>query len=437
MDTIDYATYCPDFHSRVIAGRIPLTGTIEVTRRCPQSCLHCYNNLPMNDSPARVSELSFAEHCRLLDAIADAGCLWLLYTGGEVFARPDFLDIYIHAKKAGLIITLFSNGTLITPQVADCLVEWKPFSIEITIYGSTRETYERLTGTPGSYDRCLRGIDLLLERKLPLRLKTVAVSTNRHEIWHIKRFAEDLGLEFKFDSMINPRIDCSQSPLAVRLSPEEVVQLDLLDPVRVWSWRRFVERFGGPAHRPEDRDGTYHCGAGIDSFFIDPQGRMSLCSLSHASAFDLRHGSFKEAWEGIIREERQRKATRVTKCTSCEIKSMCGMCPANAELEAGDPELPVDFLCHVAHLRALALGFAVPPHGPCEYCANGTKHEALVQSLALLRERGESRVPPFTISENDGRILSMLNREGTGALGGCGSECDPTALESRSGHQRN
>jgi hypothetical protein len=64
--------------------------------------------------------------------------------------------------------------------------------------------------------------------------------------------------------------------------------------------------------------------------------------------------------------------TRLTKCVACEIKAMCGMCPANAELEAGDPETPVEFLCHVAHLRAHALGIAVPPHGACEYCEGGS-----------------------------------------------------------------
>ncbi|MHC4545942.1 MAG: radical SAM protein, partial [Planctomycetota bacterium] len=152
------------------------------------------------------------EHCRILDEITAAGCLWLLYTGGEIFARKDFLDIYTYAKQKGLIVSLFTNGTLITPKVADYLVRWRPFGIEITLYGRTRETYERVTGIPGSYERCMQGIKLLMERELPLKLKTMAITINKHEIWEMKRYVEeDLGLEFKFDAMINPRIDCSQS----------------------------------------------------------------------------------------------------------------------------------------------------------------------------------------------------------------------------------
>jgi MoaA/NifB/PqqE/SkfB family radical SAM enzyme len=191
METLNYEDFSLGLHQRVVAQRIPLIGTIEVTRRCPLTCAHCYNNLPMADQGARRSELTYDEHCRILDEITEAGCLWLLYTGGAILARKDFLDIYTYAKQKGLIITLFTNGTLITPRVADYLVQWRPFSVEITLYGRTKETYERLTGIPGSYQRCLQGIRLLMERSLPVKLKTVAVTSNKHEIWDMKRFVEE------------------------------------------------------------------------------------------------------------------------------------------------------------------------------------------------------------------------------------------------------
>jgi MoaA/NifB/PqqE/SkfB family radical SAM enzyme len=161
MDIVSYGEFSQTFHRRTMQRHLPLSGAIEVTRRCPLTCVHCYNNLPMADRDAARSELTLEEHCRILDELADAGCLWLLFTGGEIFARRDFLDIYTHAKKRGFLITLFTNGTLITPRIADYLVTWKPFAIEITLYGATKETYDRLTGVPGSYEKCLRGIHLL------------------------------------------------------------------------------------------------------------------------------------------------------------------------------------------------------------------------------------------------------------------------------------
>lgn len=387
METRRYKDYSAYLHAKVITQRVPADASIEVTRRCPLNCAHCYNNLPMADVAARRSELTFDEHCRILDQLSEAGCLWLLYTGGEVFARADFLDIYTYAKKKGFLVTIFTNGTLVTPKIADHLVEWRPFAVEITLYGATRETYEHLTGVPGSYEHCLRGIHLLRERGLPLRLKTVVVSINKHEIGEMKKLAERMGLPFKFDGMLNPRIDCSQSPTAVRLQPWEVVKMDLEDPERVAEWKRFAERFNHPA--PKEAQGEiYQCGGGVNGFAIDPSGKMSICVLSEVEKYDLRSGSLSEGWDQFLHGVRRKKATRVTKCTACEIKSMCGMCPANGELENSDPESPVEFLCHVAHLRAETMGILVPPHGDCEYCEEGSARPALVQSAEFIRNHG-------------------------------------------------
>src|SRR4051794_39940926 len=141
METLSYGAFSESLHRQVRTARAPLNGTIEVTRRCPLTCTHCYNNLAMGDRNAQLAELTTDEHRRLLDEMAEAGCLWLLYTGGEIFARRDFLDIYTHAKRNGFIITLFTNGNLVNEAVADYLVEWRPFAVEITLYGRTRETY--------------------------------------------------------------------------------------------------------------------------------------------------------------------------------------------------------------------------------------------------------------------------------------------------------
>jgi radical SAM protein with 4Fe4S-binding SPASM domain len=375
----------------------------------------------MGDVAARRGELSYDEHRNLLDQMADAGCLWLLYTGGEIFARKDFIDIYTYAKKKGFLITLFTNGTLITPQIADQLVEWRPFSIEITLYGGSKETYEQLTGVPGSYDRCLRGIHLLLERGLPLALKTVAISINKHEVGEMKRFAERLGVGFKFDSMINPRIDCSRSPIGVRLQPWEIVKMDLEDPERVAAWKKFAGRFNRPAPS-EHSDEIYQCGGGVSSFAIDPEGKMSICVLSHVDTFDVRRGSLREGWGQFLQQVRLKKVTRVTKCTACAIKPMCGMCPANGELENGDPESPVSFLCHVAHLRAATMEIPVPPHGDCEYCEGGSSHAALAQSLKSLETRAQEKwmhfperkplLPVLTGQRSGGAGCSSCGRKG-------------------------
>src|SRR3954453_10898718 len=266
----------------------------------------------MSDFVARARELSLDDYKRLLDELADLGCLWLLFTGGEIFARRDFLDIYAYAKRKGFLITVFTNGTMITEKIADFLADLRPFTIEITLYGGTKETYEKLTGIPGSYDRCLRGIDLLLERNLPLKLKTVALSITKHEIPAMKQMAADRGVEFKFDAMINPRIDCSSSPLAVRLTPSEIVSFDLEDVQRASEWKRLAKDFGAPVYVPGEVRQVYDCGGGLSGFAVDPYGDLSICVLSHKDTYNVRDGNFREGWQDYLRGVRARKITRPT-----------------------------------------------------------------------------------------------------------------------------
>lgn len=392
MEICSYGEFSEKLHQKWTRRRVPLDGTIEITHRCSLKCSHCYNSLPIDDAGARLSELSYEEHCRIVDEITDAGCLWLLFTGGEAFVRDDFLDIYTYSKQKGLLISLFTNGTLITPRVADHLARYTPFSIEITLYGRTKKTYESISGVPGSFEKCLQGISLLRERNLPLRIKTMVVTANRHEIWDMQRFVRrDLGLEFRFDAMINPKIDCSQSPLAFRLTPAEVVELDLMDPARINAWKSFACQFNGPVHASAGSDEMYHCGGGINSFSINPQGKMNLCVFSQCDSYDLRQGSFRNAWEDYLLNVRRKKTTGRSKCTACEIKAMCGMCPANGELEEKNPESPVDFLCQVAHLRCYALDVPIEPHGECEYCEGGNKYRQIRRLADDLREKALSR----------------------------------------------
>ena len=385
MEVKEYADWTIEIHRRSAANRIPVGGSLEVTHRCNNQCVHCYNNLPLHDKVARSKEITYEEHCRILDQIAELGCLWLLFTGGEIFVRKDFLDIYTYAKQKGFLVTLFTNGTLITSRIADYLTQLRPFNIEITLYGHTQMTYEKVTGVPGSFAKCMRGIRLLKERKLPLKLKTVAISSNKHELWDMKHFVEDeLGLEFRFDALINARCDCSLGPLDVRLSPEEVVKIDLQDPQRADAYRNLLKRHDNFSNVRKDHKMVWQCSSGLNSFAIDPFGMMRMCMLFKNNGYDLVKGNFREGWEQFLYQLRQTKISKETKCTGCAIRDMCGNCPANAGLECQDEEAPVDFLCQVAHLRAHAFGIPIPPHGDCEYCEGGSRYQEMMRKVKSL-----------------------------------------------------
>jgi radical SAM protein with 4Fe4S-binding SPASM domain len=236
----------------------------------------------------------------------------------------------------------------------------------------------------------------------------------------MKRFAEkEIGVDFKFDPLVNPRTDCSQSPLAVRLSPEQAVHLEFRDPVRKAEYLRLAEDELASQHGPLGPK-KYTCGGGQNGCAIDPNGRMTICVISHQDGYNLRDASFVEGWNGRLREIRETPRTRQTICSRCQIQNLCGMCPANGELENGDAETPVDFLCQVAHLRAYTLGLCVPEHGDCPCCSSGIHFPHLQESAKRLKEsfpNAEKIIPlPHPSSP-----LPVLQSGGGCSAGGCSS----------------
>ncbi len=185
---VNYGSFSYRLHRMVASKRIPAGGSIDLTSRCNFRCVHCY--VRSNDGKR---ELALGEVERIFDELAAAGCLWLLITGGEPLLRLDFREIYLLAKKRGFLVNLFTNASLVTEEIAAMLSEWPPFAVEVTLYGASAETYERVTGVPGSFQRCLDGINLLKHNNVRLRFKTMLLRINRHELGQMMKMAQGLG----------------------------------------------------------------------------------------------------------------------------------------------------------------------------------------------------------------------------------------------------
>jgi radical SAM protein with 4Fe4S-binding SPASM domain len=355
---LDYGDFSANLRRKLADQRLPLNGSLELTLRCNLRCRHCYVSYGHN-GVAGLQELSLPHIQRILDEVTDAGCLWFLLTGGEPLVRRDFSDIYLYARRKGLLLTLYTNGTLLTPPIADFLAEWRPLLIEISLYGRSQETYERITGIPGSHARCLRGIELLLERGLPLRLKTSVLTLNRGELKDMQAFAQSLGVGFRTDPMINLGLPGGWTrPEGLRLTAQEVVQCELEDPLRRKAWSEYFAKTPRQELSPEQ---LYTCNAGWHSFHIDPYGQLSLCMMDRQPAYDLKSGSFADGWYNFLAKLRSLPMSAGHPCRNCELRSTCPQCPGWGQVEYGDRQKRVPFLCQVSRLRSEALGFQKGP----------------------------------------------------------------------------
>ncbi|HAH07122.1 MAG TPA: hypothetical protein DCM05_11485 [Elusimicrobia bacterium] len=351
---LSYSDFSRRLTPKLWAQRVPYAGTLILTYRCNQRCAHCYCSLPSDDRDALARELTFKEISRIIDELAEAGCLWLLITGGEPLLREDFWDIYLYARRKGIFVELFSNGTLWDAGLIDRLAEVRPSGIEFSIYGATKETHERITGVEGSWERLEKGIRLALGRGLPLTLKSVLMSLNKHELPAMEAYAASLPLDsaFVYDTLITQRIDEKPGGADLRLSPEEIVALDAASPTRMREYADILRTFG---KLPKNE--LLMCGAGLIGFCVDPYGRLQPCDSFIDFAYDLRKGSFAQGWnEAMPRFREEMEKTLSPDCLKCDIIPLCDNCPGYALLEHRCLGGVVDDLCRKAKLRHEALG---------------------------------------------------------------------------------
>jgi len=251
----------------------------------------------------------------------------------------------------------------------------------------TRETYERVTRVPGSYDKCLAGIQRLVDRGVPLTLKTVALTWNHREIPAMEDYARGLGLEFRFDSALNPRVDCGANRNGeLQLTADQALELDLQNPERMRDLKEFCEKFVPPAAAAAATGGSdfvYTCGAGQTSFTVDPYGHLQMCQLSRRQSYDVSgDGRFTDGWRTYFPALRARKWQSHSVCRRCSLISLCSSCPGAAEMETGDIEAMVPGFCSITHARAFAAMGDVENHRPDASCCLGGPGQNMADSSA-------------------------------------------------------
>lgn len=342
-----------------------LSFDLEITARCNNDCRHCYINLPAGDRLAHSRELTPREISDIADQAVALGAVWVLISGGEPLLREDFPEIYLLLKKKGLLVSVFTNATLVREEHIALFRKYPPRDLEITVYGATQETYERVTGRPGSFAAFTAGLTRLLECGVKIRLKAMAIRSNFHELPAIADFCRARTKDFfRFDPQLHLRFDRNgernRMIKAERLTPEEVVDLERADAGRFASLRKNCDILikGEVAHTGCDH--LFQCGLGVGSFTVGYDGTFRLCSSLWApeTICDLRQGSLRRAWEQLVPQVRDLRSRRLEyreNCQRCPIVNLCLWCPAHAHLETGELDTPVEYFCRVAHARAAAL----------------------------------------------------------------------------------
>lgn len=329
MSELDFEDLLTRLHKQARTRPRMVEVILELTYGCNLRCVHCYN--PTHEAKG---ELTTEQVRRVLDGLAAHGCLLVGVSGGELFTRRDAFEIIRYAKELGLFVSILSNATMITPAVADQLQEVEPYLMSVSIFGATSDTYEAVTRIPGSFAQFVRGVDLLVERRVATLLKLVMMTVNIHEFGAMLEFAEARKLPYKVSTEIHPKVNGSREPLAYRLPPEQVVEVrQRLDGAR--QPRQVALSVG--SSESEDRcqaaGNLFNCACGKSSATVTPYGKLNLCVSIHHPQYDVVTGGVEEGWQQLVAFVASATPQPTYECGHCPVARCCTRGPQDGWLE--------------------------------------------------------------------------------------------------------
>ena len=333
-------------------GRIPLSGTFELTPLCNFSCRMCYVHL----SRERVRELgrlrSAEEWLSLAREAQGLGTAWITLTGGEALTRPDFFEIYDGLQDMGLLVTLLSNASLVDEGVCRHLVARPPASMRFTLYGASNETYERLCGVPRGFDLVMGNLRRLREAGQDFTLAFTLTRENLADFDEATRLAEELGTVLHLSDDVVPAVRGATSEAeSLRVPVEERPGMRRL--LSGGRRARAVPEFDNcrPGGADAGADGLFaHCGVYHCGFWVDWNGSMEPCSfMSSVDARPFEWG-FERAWGHLL--EMVDGMRLPERCRECDVRAHCTACPGAREADTGRPDGVSERFCAQARLWA-------------------------------------------------------------------------------------
>ena len=318
-----------------------------VARRCNLHCVHCYSD---SENRAYTGELTTEEGRALIDDLAAFGIPVLLFSGGEPLMRPDIFELIGHARARGLRVTVSTNGTLITKEVAERLRGLGVSYVGISLDG-IGATNDRFRGHKGAFEKAMSGFRACKAAGQRVGLRMTLTRRTCEDIEHIFDFIEDEGID---RACFYHLVYSGRGNRADELSPELARHAmdTILRRARSFHARGLhkeiltVDNHADAAYlymrlREEDPrraeevltllqwngGGLHSSGVGIAD--IDPQGNVHPDQFwtSHTLG-NVRQRRFSEIWsdgsDALLAGLRDRAPRLGGRCGACQWKDVCG-----------------------------------------------------------------------------------------------------------------
>lgn len=324
----------------------------ETTTVCNLKCIHCRACAAADRSP---EELTLAQSKALLDEIASFAKPVIVLSGGEPLMREDIFDIASYGSSIGLRMVLATNGTSITPEIAQRLRIVGIQRLSVSLDGIDVETHDSFRGIRGAFIEALQGIENIKAAGLPFQINTTVAKHNLEQLPLLHELAVKLGAcalhlfllvptgcgaEISDSQMLRP--DQYENVLnwiydTAKTSPLNLKATCAPHYFRVMRQRAKAEgiKITPETHGLEAM--TKGCLAGTSVCFISYRGDVQPCGYFQKSAGNVLKTPFRQVWENSELFKELRDPSLLTgKCGHCEYLRVCSGCRARAYEETGD-----------------------------------------------------------------------------------------------------
>lgn len=337
--------------------RHPMDGTFELTVRCNLHCKMClFRHDDSENAGIMKKELSAEQWIDMAEQVAKAGTVSMLITGGEPMLRSDFCEIYEGIYKQGFILTLYTNATLVTPEIMEVLRKYPPHKIGVTIYGASPETYEKVCKDAGAFEKALSGMRKLHTLPSLMEFRTTLIKDNVADIDAMEQLIQkEFGKECiltQTRTVTKPVRGACGNVEECRLEPEDNVRLafrrgmniikeyvgETYDEKNVYLERKSSEEESG-----QKQLSLLGCHAGMSSYTISWDGQLLGCQMLGAFSTDALKNGFEKAWEMYPFEVKIPEMNET--CRKCKIYDMCQCCYASRYAETGSLAGCPEYVC--------------------------------------------------------------------------------------------
>jgi len=341
--------------ARADLTKSPVSAVLELLPLCNMNCAMCYVRLSREEMECKGRLRTADEWIALAKEMQQEGVLFVLLTGGEPLLYPDFKKVYLALKEMGMIVSVNTNATLIDNDWIEFFSKHKPRKMNITIYGGSEDTYDRLCHYRSGYQKTLLAIERLRERGIDIRVNCTVTRENYLEVEEIARWAKERDLPIVIDTYMIPVKREREKPfdLQSRLMPKDAAK------ARINSWKLHMDmseykRNAEEMYEESSRIGkkelkqscAMRCHAGKSSCTVTWDGRMMPCLTLEKVQVDVFEVGFAKAWRYLVDETE--KIMINSKCAECIYRPFCKTCAACAIAETGDVQGIPEYMCEYA-----------------------------------------------------------------------------------------